>query len=115
MKRCTTMSWMWSSAASTRRCIRSGRHHGQAPELRDYIRSQLWVSDVVVRVRERGREFLAEAFVVPTDQSVSLDAITDTAEKASRVDPRVTDMVIAPVKQIPDDLQKARRAETAKR
>lgn len=49
-------------------------------KLTAFLREQDWVEDAVVRVREKGREFVAEAVVVPRGESPSLEEI----ERASR-------------------------------
>jgi len=77
--------------------------------LTDYFRSQRWVKDVVVRVRERGREFTAEAHVVPSIEDNLVDEICKAAEGACDLDPRLASVTIAPVRRIPDDVERARQ------
>ena len=82
-------------------------------KLTEFIRRQPWVRDVVVRVRERGREFTAEAHVVPTTDQVSVEEVSRVGVLACRVDPRLAEVTIAPVKQLPKDVAKARQPTEA--
>ncbi|MGZ2412559.1 cation diffusion facilitator family transporter [Sphingomonas sp. F9_3S_D5_B_2] len=76
--------------------------------LTDYLRAQPWVKDVVVRVRERGREFTADAHVVPASDEGLVDRISETSAKAREFDPRLAELTIAAVREFPDDVKKAR-------
>jgi len=75
----------------------------------EFLRRQPWVDDVVVRVRERGREFTAEAHVVPKNDEVSVEQVSRTGELACKVDPRLADVTIAPVKELPEDVARSRQ------
>jgi cation diffusion facilitator family transporter len=77
--------------------------------LTQFLRAQPWVKDVVVRVRERGREFTADAHVVPATDEELVDRISDASAKPREFDPRLAELVIAPVRKIPDDVEKARQ------
>jgi len=77
--------------------------------LTDYLRSQPWVKDVVVRVRERGREFTADAHVIPATDDGLVDRISEAASKAREFDPRLAELTIAPVREFYGDLEKARQ------
>jgi hypothetical protein len=79
--------------------------------LADYFRRQPWVRDVVVRVRERGREFTAEAHIVPATEEGLVDEITAAAAKAREIDPRLAEITISPLRAIPAEIAKA--AESA--
>jgi len=76
--------------------------------LTDFLRRQPWVDDVIVRVRERGREFTAEAHVVPGSEDRLVDRITEAGSKAREIDPRLASLTIAPVRRFPEDVAKAR-------
>jgi cation diffusion facilitator family transporter len=82
-------------------------------QLTEFIKRQPWVKDAVVRVRERGREFTAEAHVVPHGDTLSVDEVSRTGELACRLDPRLSDVTIAPVKALPEDVARARQPEEA--
>jgi divalent metal cation (Fe/Co/Zn/Cd) transporter len=75
--------------------------------LADYFRRQPWVRDVVVRVRERGREFTAEAHIVPATEEGLVDEITAAAAKAREIDPRLAEITISPLRAIPAEIAKA--------
>jgi cation diffusion facilitator family transporter len=77
--------------------------------LTDYLREQPWVNDVVVRVRERGREFTAEAHVIPATEDQLVDRIEKAAQAACDLDPRLASVTIAPVRKIPEDVERARQ------
>jgi divalent metal cation (Fe/Co/Zn/Cd) transporter len=78
-----------------------------------FLRGQHWIEDVVVRVRERGRELTAEAHVVPKKDHISVDQVSKTGVLACQLDPRLAEVSIAPVKALPDDVAKARQPEEA--
>jgi cation diffusion facilitator family transporter len=80
-------------------------------KITDFIKRQPWVDDVIVRVRERGRELTAEAHVVPNSANVSVDEVSKAGELACKIDPRLADVTIAPVKAIPEDIAKAREPQ----
>src|SRR5207245_6024305 len=50
----------------------SKQHDPLPDQVTAFLRRQPWVEDVIVRVRERGREFTAEAHVVPTQDQISV-------------------------------------------
>jgi divalent metal cation (Fe/Co/Zn/Cd) transporter len=69
-----------------------------------------WVDDAIVRVRERGREFTAEAHVIPKTTEVSVIDLCSASEKARELDPRLADVTIAPVREFPVDIARARNS-----
>ncbi len=77
-------------------------------KLTQFLLRQAWVDDVIVRVRERGREFTAEAHILPATEVGLVDAITKAAEQAREIDPRLADVTIAPVRRFPPDVEMAR-------
>jgi len=77
--------------------------------LTDRLRAEAWVRDVVVRIRERGREFTAEAHVVPASDEGLVDRISETSSRAREFDPRLAELTIAPVRELPEDVEKARQ------
>jgi divalent metal cation (Fe/Co/Zn/Cd) transporter len=82
-------------------------------QITEFLKRQPWVRDVVVRVRERGRELTAEAHVVPTSDQVLVEDLSKAGELACKIDPRLADVTIAPVKAIPRDVERAREPEDA--
>jgi tetrahydromethanopterin S-methyltransferase subunit A len=82
-------------------------------KLTEFVRGQPWIEDAVVRVRERGREFTAEAHVVPRSDQLSVEEVSRTGALACKIDPRLADVTIAPVKSLPEDVAKARQPEHA--
>ena len=67
-----------------------------------------WIDEAIVRVRERGREFTAVAHVIPQEKNVSASALSAAAERAREVDPRLAEVTIAPVREFPKDVARAR-------
>ena len=72
------------------------------------LRRYNWVEDVVVRVRERGREFTAEAHLIPANDENLLDRISEASANPRDIDPRLAELTIAPVRELPEDVEKAR-------
>ena len=78
-----------------------------------FLQKQPWVKDVVVRVRERGRELTADAHIVPTTDRISVAEVSRTGELACKIDPRLTEVTIAPVEELPNEVLRARAPEQA--
>ena len=77
--------------------------------LTDRLQAEPWVKDVVVRIRERGREFTADAHVIPASDDGLVDRIAETSSRSREFDPRLAELTIAPVREFPDDVEKARQ------
>ena len=82
-------------------------------KITESLRRQPWVEDAIVRVRERGRELTAEAHVVPKSDRVSLEEISRAGPLACKIDPRLADVTIAPVRTMPKDVARALQPEEA--
>ena len=67
---------------------------GIVPELEDCLRGQEWVEDARVRLREEGRVFFGEAFVVPRDDRVDVEDVTAATRELYAQDWRIQDIVI---------------------
>lgn len=67
---------------------------GVIPQLEECLRGQEWVRDARVRLREEGRVFFGEAFVVPVADTVSVDDVTGATRDLYAEDWRIQDMVI---------------------
>lgn len=78
--------------------------------LGDFLRDQPWVEDAVVRVRERGREFAAEAFVVPAPAAATdlVPRIEQASAAACELDDRLREVQIVPVSRISESLEAIR-------
>lgn len=77
-------------------------------ELGAYLKRQDWIADAVVRVREVGREFVAEAFVVPAAGADVMARIVETSRGARATDPRLREVTIAPMPELPPDVEAIR-------
>lgn len=74
-------------------------------QITDFLERQDWVDDAVVRIREQGRRFLAEALVVPSREAGLVGNIARASREACELDWRLLQLVIMPVERIPDDVQ----------
>jgi len=77
-------------------------------ELTAFFKRQPWVKDAVVRVREEGRRFTGEVFVVPTGDEELLERIEKASEEACGLDWRLAEMLVTPVHAIPQPLEAVR-------
>lgn len=83
--------------------------HPLAGDVLATIRSRPWVKEAGVRMRDQGQVFHIEAFVVPHKSKVSLDHVTDLAERITDLDWKVQDVVIYPVGRLPDGVDTSGR------
>ena len=78
----------------------------QADPLPERVRTELlsldWVSDAVVRMREEGHVFFADAFVVPNSDRDLTDKVERARRALTALDWRLHDLVIMPVPELPD-------------
>jgi divalent metal cation (Fe/Co/Zn/Cd) transporter len=73
-----------------------------------FFKRQPWVSDAVVRVREEGRQFTGEVFVTVREESELVSRIAEASREACGLDPRLTEMLVAPVARMPEILDPVR-------
>lgn len=67
-----------------------------------------WVAEAAVRVRDMGHVFHSEVFVVPLERhDPTLEQIDALTAECQRLDWKVRDTVVAPVRHLPDGLQDA--------
>jgi cation diffusion facilitator family transporter len=86
--------------------------HDPLPEkLTQFLCEQDWVADAVVRVREKGREFLAEAVVIPKMEDISVARIDEASEAAETLDPRLAHVAVVPTRKLSWDIEAARSAK----
>lgn len=83
-------------------------HDPLPAELTTFFNSQPWVKDAVVRVREEGRQFTGEAFVVPSDETQLIERMENASREACDMDWRLKEMLITPVRRIPEPLEAIR-------
>jgi cation diffusion facilitator family transporter len=76
--------------------------------LTGFLKAQPWLTDAVVRVREEGRQFTGEAFVVPCEREDLVSRIETTSREACDLDWRLKELLITPVRRIPDFLEPVR-------
>ena len=87
-------------------------HDPLPAELTTFFNSQPWVKDAVVRVREEGRQFTGEAFVVPSDETQLIERMENASREACDMDWRLKEMLITPVRRIPEPLEAIRAGAT---
>ena len=71
-------------------------------ELLSMLKGLDWVEGAEVRLREEGQVYFGEAFVVSSDSANLTQNIEDASKKARALDWRVQDLVIMPVRKLPD-------------
>jgi divalent metal cation (Fe/Co/Zn/Cd) transporter len=71
-------------------------------ELLSTIKGLEWVEDAEVRLREEGQVYFGEAFVVPSGTANLTQNIEDATREARDLDWRIQDLVIMPVRKLPD-------------
>ncbi|GAB3616229.1 cation transporter [Okibacterium endophyticum] len=81
--------------------------HPVSREVDDYLRELDWVLAVRSRVRDEGQVFHIEAFVVPRRRKVSLEQLEEARAGCSRIDWKVQDVVIVPVRRLPSEFSGA--------
>jgi cation diffusion facilitator family transporter len=87
----------------------SDRKPDPLPErLNAFLLDQDWVRDAVVRVRERGREFTAEAHVVPSAEDRLIDRIETAEREAKDMDRRLRKLIITPARRLDEELEAVR-------
>ncbi|MGQ9367751.1 cation transporter [Azospirillum sp. ST 5-10] len=71
--------------------------------LHEALKRYAWVGAVDVRLRGEGHVFLAEAFVVPRDRTDLLDRVAHLAGELRRLDWRLREVIVVPVRTLPAD------------
>jgi divalent metal cation (Fe/Co/Zn/Cd) transporter len=72
------------------------------------LKRQDWVADAVVRIREEGRSFTGEAFIVPVQDGPLTEQLAAASREACKLDWRLREMLLAPVPRIPPELEAVR-------
>lgn len=76
--------------------------HPLAGRVDQYLASLPWVEAAGSRVRDEGHVFHIEAFVVPREDALTLEAIERARTGCADLDWKVQDIVIVPVSELPD-------------
>ena len=74
----------------------------------EFLKSQAWIRDAVVRVRERGREFAVDATIVPRADTPILDQMESVSKAAGDLDDRMRDLTLTLVREIPAEIDRVR-------
>lgn len=74
-------------------------------EVDEVLRRLAWVADSRSRVRDQGHVFHVESFVVPrSGHEVALDQVEETVSVLRGLDWKINDVVVMPVREIPEDI-----------
>jgi len=76
--------------------------HPLLEKMKDVFLEEKWVEAVEIRVREHGLVFFGDVFVVPKTEENLMDNIQHAYEKARDIDWKIQDLVIHPVKSLPN-------------
>ncbi|HLV54353.1 MAG TPA: cation transporter, partial [Actinotalea caeni] len=80
--------------------------------IEDSLRTWGWVRDARARVRDQGHVFHVEAFVVPVvGHAATLDELRELRERLVELDWKIDDVVVAPVEEIPPQLEPGEQAQ----
>jgi divalent metal cation (Fe/Co/Zn/Cd) transporter len=89
----------------------TSEHDPLPGKLQAFLQEQDWIVDGVVRIRETGRELIAEAVFVPRNND-NLSHKTDEAAKAMRLlDRRLGHVGLVPTAALSEDLRRVRPAD----
>lgn len=84
--------------------------HPVVKKLIELTNQQHWVKEASLRMREHGMIFFGDIFVVPHSEEDLLDKIEDLLVKARSLDWKIEDLVIHPVRQLPNPNVRAERS-----
>jgi divalent metal cation (Fe/Co/Zn/Cd) transporter len=70
-----------------------------------FLLDQEWISEAVARIREKGRELVVEAYVIPCRDSVALEEIDRTAQDARKLDIRIHNVALVATRRFSEELQ----------
>lgn len=86
----------------------SKKPHPLAKDIVAHLRTQPWVRDAAVRLRDQGQVFHVEAFIIPRRGKVTTRQVTATAKGIAALDWKVQDVVIVPAEELPDEADPGR-------
>ncbi|GEO03749.1 cobalt transporter [Adhaeribacter aerolatus] len=70
--------------------------------VREHLSRKTWIRDVQVRLREEGHIYMGEAFVVPAEDLNLTQHIEEAAQEIKNINWRLHEVVITPVKELPE-------------
>jgi len=86
----------------------SGEFDPLPERLTRLIKEQDWVADALVRVREKGREYIAEALVVPRGALPPVEEIERLSDRGRKMDDRLEHLALHFRSAFPKDLDPIR-------
>jgi len=93
--------------------VDSKKPHPLSDRIVQALNAQPWVRDAAVRVRDMGQVFHVEAFVVPHRGRVSVARIEAARAAIARMDWKMQDVVVIPVRELPAEADRPRDAPAA--
>jgi len=78
--------------------------HPLIDEIEETLRELPWVREVGCRVRDQGHVMHVEAFVVPRDDTVSLDDLESAGHRVAALSWTMQDVAIIPASELPEEL-----------
>ena len=87
--------------------LENTKKHPLVKKVLDHFNSQKWTTDVRVRMREAGEVFFTEVFVVPKTTEDLLDNMSKAIDEAKKLDWKLYDIVVIPVKEFTADQESA--------
>jgi hypothetical protein len=76
-------------------------------KLLGYIKKQDWVLDAAVRLREDGRLFVGEAFIVPKGDFDLTRRISELTKNCCEMDWRLSEFTVSPTLTIPNAVKQS--------
>lgn len=73
--------------------------HPLIDKVHSAVNNMLWVSEARIRMRESGAMFLTEIWIIPADTERMMERIEDTIAELKRLDWKIKDIVVMPVRQ----------------
>jgi len=77
-------------------------------KLTHFLKDQEWVEDAIVRVREKGREYIAEALVIPRGPLPQVDEIERVSASGKTLDDRLEHLALTFRSGFPEQLEAVR-------
>ncbi|WP_053387748.1 cation transporter [Leucobacter japonicus] len=84
--------------------------HPLADDILRVLRSQPWVQEAGIRLRDEGQVFHLEAFLVPDEEGLTVERAEHLREELHRLDWKMQDIVITVTAELPDYLDQAPRS-----
>ena len=81
-------------------------------KVKNVLANKAWIKEYVIRVREEGHIYFSEGFVVPVDGIDLTRNIKNTINAIEKLEWRIQEFMIMPVKELPEDYEQLSLIET---